>query len=132
MFVVSGVRGLIFHHSFADFCSLFFCLFQKEIEDYVHRIGRTGRCGRTGIATTFINRECVETTLLDLKHLLKEAKQKIPPVLETLEDVAQGSVGAQGIAGCGCKCQLLHEFLAWFVVVASSADRLCSCCSFVR
>ncbi|KAF9186010.1 DEAD-box ATP-dependent RNA helicase 35 [Haplosporangium sp. Z 767] len=27
----------------------------KEIEDYVHRIGRTGRSGKTGIATTFIN-----------------------------------------------------------------------------
>ena len=28
----------------------------KEIEDYVHRIGRTGRAGKTGVATTFINR----------------------------------------------------------------------------
>jgi ATP-dependent RNA helicase DDX41 len=28
----------------------------KEIEDYVHRIGRTGRCGKTGVATSFINR----------------------------------------------------------------------------
>mgnify|MGYP003571761697 CR=1 FL=1 len=28
----------------------------KEIENYVHRIGRTGRCGKTGLATTFINR----------------------------------------------------------------------------
>ncbi|KAL0663382.1 hypothetical protein Bca4012_100219 [Brassica carinata] len=27
-----------------------------EIENYVHRIGRTGRCGKTGIATTFINK----------------------------------------------------------------------------
>lgn len=27
----------------------------SEIENYVHRIGRTGRCGKTGIATTFIN-----------------------------------------------------------------------------
>ena len=24
----------------------------------VHRIGRTGRCGKTGIATTFINKTC--------------------------------------------------------------------------
>ena len=24
----------------------------------VHRIGRTGRCGKTGIATTFINKNC--------------------------------------------------------------------------
>jgi ATP-dependent RNA helicase DDX41 len=52
----------------------------------VHRIGRTGRCGKTGVATSFINRECSETFLLDLKHLLREAKQKIPPVLTTLND----------------------------------------------
>ena len=30
-----------------------------EIENYVHRIGRTGRCGKTGIATTFINKNQV-------------------------------------------------------------------------
>ncbi len=31
-----------------------------EIENYVHRIGRTGRCGKTGIATTFINKNQVQ------------------------------------------------------------------------
>jgi ATP-dependent RNA helicase DDX41 len=39
----------------------------------VHRIGRTGRCGKTGIATTFINKNQSESILLDLKHLLKVA-----------------------------------------------------------
>ncbi|CAJ0760246.1 14969_t:CDS:10 [Entrophospora sp. SA101] len=58
----------------------------KEIENYVHRIGRTGRSGKTGVATTFINMNCSEQILLDLKHLLKEAKQRVPPVLEVLED----------------------------------------------
>ena len=52
-----------------------------EIENYVHRIGRTGRSGKTGIATTFINKNQSESILLDLKHLLKEAKQRIPPIL---------------------------------------------------
>jgi ATP-dependent RNA helicase DDX41 len=28
-----------------------------EIENYVHRIGRRGRCGKAGIATTFINKK---------------------------------------------------------------------------
>ncbi|KFQ79129.1 putative ATP-dependent RNA helicase DDX41, partial [Phoenicopterus ruber ruber] len=32
----------------------------EEIENYVHRIGRTGRSGNTGIATTFINKACGE------------------------------------------------------------------------
>jgi ATP-dependent RNA helicase DDX41 len=57
-----------------------------EIENYVHRIGRTGRCGKTGVATTFINKLVEETTLLDLKHLLIEAKQRVPPVLLALDD----------------------------------------------
>jgi ATP-dependent RNA helicase DDX41 len=48
----------------------------KEIEDYVHEIGRTGRSGKTGIATTFVNMNTQEQTLLDLKYLLLEAKQK--------------------------------------------------------
>ena len=79
----------------------------EAIENYVHRIGRTGRCGKTGIATTFINREQSETTLLDLKHLLKEAKQRVPPVLLALDDpleamqAAAAASGAKGCAFCG-------------------------------
>lgn len=103
----------------------------------VHRIGRTGRSGKTGIATTFINKGCGkekyqssqisnevlcrssdfqnictyvfsciwlkagvkwqyvhrkcmsfpidESVLMDLKALLVEAKQKVPPVLQVLQ-----------------------------------------------
>lgn len=83
----------------------------KEIEDYVHRIGRTGRCGKTGVATTFINRECAETTLLDLKHLLREAKQKIPPVLMTLPDPTDTAIDVQGIKGCAYCGGLGHRIL---------------------
>ncbi|KAI9482761.1 MAG: P-loop containing nucleoside triphosphate hydrolase protein [Benjaminiella poitrasii] len=74
----------------------------KEIEDYVHRIGRTGRSGKTGIATTFINLNCSEQIRLDLKHLLKEAKQRIPPFLAAMEDPTEkyGSL-AGGCSFCG-------------------------------
>jgi len=72
----------------------------SEIENYVHRIGRTGRCGKTGVATTFINKSCEETTLLDLKHLLKEARQRIPPVLMMLDDPRDRNGGA-GCSYCG-------------------------------
>ncbi|KAJ2165246.1 DEAD-box ATP-dependent RNA helicase 35 [Coemansia sp. RSA 520] len=58
----------------------------KEIENYTHRIGRTGRAGKTGVATTFINRNSSEQVLLDLKHILIEAKQRVPPVLLTIDD----------------------------------------------
>jgi ATP-dependent RNA helicase DDX41 len=56
----------------------------EDIENYVHRIGRTGRRGRTGVATTFVNKSIEEALLLDLKHLLLEAKQKIPEFLQTI------------------------------------------------
>ncbi|CAJ1947225.1 unnamed protein product [Cylindrotheca closterium] len=71
-----------------------------EIENYVHRIGRTGRCGKTGVATTFINKSCDETCLLDLKHLLREARQRIPPVLMMLEDPRDQN-GGLGCSYCG-------------------------------
>ena len=29
----------------------------KTIEDYTHRIGRTGRAGKTGVAVTFLTKE---------------------------------------------------------------------------
>lgn len=58
----------------------------REIEDYVHRIGRTGRSGHTGIATTFINHDTSQSILLDLKYLLIESKQRIPPFLESVND----------------------------------------------
>ncbi|KDP30902.1 hypothetical protein JCGZ_15514 [Jatropha curcas] len=74
-----------------------------EIENYIHRIGRTGRCDKTGTVTTFINKNQCETTLLDLKHLLQEAKQRIPPVLAELQDLnADGETitNASGVKGC--------------------------------
>lgn len=80
----------------------------KEIENYVHRIGRTGRCGRTGVATTFVNKNQEETILLDLKALLVEAGQNVPPFLQQIDSVAttQGHNteeigGVKGCAYCG-------------------------------
>lgn len=73
----------------------------KDIETYVHRIGRTGRSGKTGVATTFVNKSVSEGLLLDLKHLLVEAKQRIPPVLLALEDPSEGVIH-DASAGDGC------------------------------
>ncbi|EUD68400.1 hypothetical protein C922_01422 [Plasmodium inui San Antonio 1] len=72
----------------------------KDIENYVHRIGRTGRCGKTGIATTFINKNQEEAILLDLKALLIEAKQKIPPFLEMLDSKGINLKEIGGVKGC--------------------------------
>ncbi|KAL7294286.1 hypothetical protein TKK_0012301 [Trichogramma kaykai] len=75
-----------------------------DVENYVHRIGRTGRSSQTGIATTFINKSNDESILLDLKHLLREAKQKIPPFLLEIysENEKYLNVGdEQGCSYCG-------------------------------
>lgn len=60
-----------------------------DIENYVHRIGRTGRGSATGTATTMINNKVEENVLADLKHLLLEAKQKIPPFLASIVTEAE-------------------------------------------
>jgi ATP-dependent RNA helicase DDX41 len=73
----------------------------KEIENYVHRIGRTGRCGKTGVATTFINKSVDEQLLLDLKYLLVEAKQRLPPVLLALDDPAEEARKLAAASGLG-------------------------------
>jgi len=48
-----------------------------DIDDYVHRIGRTGRAGNTGISTAFFNRGN-RGVVRDLIDLLKEANQEVP------------------------------------------------------
>ena len=74
----------------------------NEIEDYVHRIGRTGRGGSTGIATTFVDPSmCSEAVLLDLKLLLAEAKQFIPPFLSNLGEVTSNYLPCSICGGLG-------------------------------
>ncbi|CAG5132902.1 unnamed protein product [Candidula unifasciata] len=72
----------------------------EDIENYVHRIGRTGRKGQTGVATTFVNKSVDESILLDLKHLLKEANQRVPAFLATLESEAEKYLDIAGDVGC--------------------------------
>lgn len=51
------------------------------IDEYVHRIGRTGRIGHTGLATSFYN-ESNEDLAPGIVNLLLETGQKIPDFLE--------------------------------------------------
>lgn len=80
----------------------------KEIENYIHRIGRTGRGKKKGVATTLINRSCSPTILMDLKELLIESKQRIPLFLQELtgsdvdfEKELETSTGLKGCSYCG-------------------------------
>jgi ATP-dependent RNA helicase DDX3X len=71
-----------------------------DIDDYVHRIGRTGRAGNTGIATAFFNRgnRGIVRELLDL---LKEANQEVPQFLETIARESSFGGGGRGRGGGG-------------------------------
>ncbi|XP_026529836.1 ATP-dependent RNA helicase DDX3X isoform X2 [Notechis scutatus] len=55
----------------------------SDIEEYVHRIGRTGRVGNLGLATSFFNDRNSNITK-DLLDLLVEAKQEVPSWLENM------------------------------------------------
>merc|ERR1712062_573656 len=72
-----------------------------DIENYVHRIGRTGRGSAQGTATTMINNKVEENVLADLKHLLLEAKQKIPPFLASIVTEAEVLGDLGGCTYCG-------------------------------
>ncbi|KAF8252687.1 ATP-dependent RNA helicase ded1 [Wilcoxina mikolae CBS 423.85] len=73
-----------------------------DIDDYVHRIGRTGRAGNTGIATAFFNRGN-RGVVRELIDLLKEANQEVPAFLETVarEGGYGGGRGGSGRPGGG-------------------------------
>jgi ATP-dependent RNA helicase DDX3X len=67
-----------------------------DIDDYVHRIGRTGRAGNTGMSTAFFNRGN-RGVVRDLIELLKEANQEVPTFLETI--ARESSFGGGGRGG---------------------------------
>lgn len=63
------------------------------IEDYVHRIGRTGRAGATGLAISFFT-EKHSRFARELVVILTEAKQPVPPELLALVRGGGGGSGA--------------------------------------
>ncbi|XP_067121853.1 ATP-dependent RNA helicase DDX3X-like [Centruroides vittatus] len=60
----------------------------SDIEEYVHRIGRTGRVGNLGLATSFFN-EKNRNMALDLVELITETKQEMPEWLAALAKEVQ-------------------------------------------
>lgn len=69
-----------------------------DIDDYVHRIGRTGRAGNTGHSTAFFNRGN-RGVVRDLLELLKEANQEVPAFLETIARESSFGGGGGGRGG---------------------------------
>ncbi|XP_044259020.1 ATP-dependent RNA helicase dbp2-like isoform X1 [Tribolium madens] len=90
--------------------------YPSNSEDYVHRIGRTGRSQRTGTAYTFFTPSNANKAA-DLVSVLKEAKQVINPKLQEMADNRNwGSNGNSGRGrnrwGRGRGHQLSHRSLS--------------------
>ncbi|KAG8319357.1 ATP-dependent RNA helicase ddx3x [Homalodisca vitripennis] len=72
----------------------------NDVEEYVHRIGRTGRMGNLGTATSFFNAKN-KNLVRDLLELLVETKQEVPPWLEDMlrevgQPMSRGRGGSKG------------------------------------
>ncbi|KAL1301813.1 hypothetical protein AAFC00_006001 [Neodothiora populina] len=74
--------------------------YPNNSEDYIHRIGRTGRAGANGTAITFFTTENSKQAR-DLVNVLKEANQQIDPRLQEMVRYGGGGGGGWGGRGRG-------------------------------
>ncbi|KAM4602161.1 ATP-dependent RNA helicase DDX4-like [Polymixia lowei] len=65
----------------------------NNIDEYVHRIGRTGRCGNTGKAMSFYDPEADQQLARSLVKVLSKAQQEVPSWLEQAASSAHGTTG---------------------------------------
>lgn len=70
----------------------------SNTDDYVHRIGRTGRAGNTGAALSFINEKNTNIAR-ELRDLLDENEQEVPPWLNQMCNFSGRSSGGRGGGG---------------------------------
>nr|QIJ58490.1 DEAD-box helicase 4 protein [Oryzias celebensis] len=63
----------------------------NNIDDYVHRIGRTGRCGNVGRAVSFYDPDVDNQLARSLVSVLSKAQQEVPSWLEESAFSAHGS-----------------------------------------
>eukprot|EP00899_Mesostigma_viride_P003291 jgi/Mesvir1/12963/Mv05974-RA.2 len=67
--------------------------FPNGVEDYIHRIGRTGRAGATGTAYSFFTTKDAKYAR-ELCRVLEEAGQIVPPQLQAM--IGMGPQGGSG------------------------------------
>nr|BAE94497.1 Vasa [Polyandrocarpa misakiensis] len=69
----------------------------NEIDEFVHRVGRTGRCGNLGQATSFYSDNKDGMLARSLVKVLADAQQEVPEWLESCAESAIGtSFGPKG------------------------------------
>ena len=74
--------------------------FPLQVEDYVHRIGRTGRAGKEGKAFTFFTHEN-RGAANELIEILQGADQQVPLALQAMQRKGGGGGGGRGFRGGG-------------------------------
>lgn len=77
-----------------------------QIEDYVHRIGRTGRAGNSGTAYTFFTSDNAKLAA-DLIKILSEASQEVNPKLHEMAHQARGMMSRKYHKKSASQCYVL-------------------------
>jgi len=75
--------------------------FPNDMENYIHRIGRTGRAGKKGTAVSFFVAEKNGRMARELVDILQRTSQNIPLELQSLASFSGGSRGGGGGRGRG-------------------------------
>jgi len=74
--------------------------FPNNVEDYVHRIGRTGRAGAKGTAVTLFTSNNSKSAR-DLISLMRDADQVVPERLEEMSRYSKPGGGGHSRYGRG-------------------------------
>jgi len=75
--------------------------FPKEMESYIHRVGRTGRAGKKGYAVSFFVAEKNSKLARELIEILMRSGQQVPPELQSMASFSGGYGGGGGGRGRG-------------------------------
>ncbi|GMT28700.1 hypothetical protein PFISCL1PPCAC_19997, partial [Pristionchus fissidentatus] len=75
----------------------------KELDEYIHRIGRTGRVGNAGRSTSFIDAEQDVALIQPLLTMLAEADQMVPDWMSDLSGSSFNSGGGDTGSGWGAE-----------------------------
>ncbi|KAK4404131.1 DEAD-box ATP-dependent RNA helicase 52C [Sesamum angolense] len=73
----------------------------RAVDDYVHRIGRTGRAGKSGLATAFFSEKNAPLAKA-LVELMQETNQEIPEWLNKYAKTTYTGGGSGRSSGHGC------------------------------
>ncbi|KAL0340517.1 UNVERIFIED_CONTAM: DEAD-box ATP-dependent RNA helicase 52C [Sesamum radiatum] len=73
----------------------------RAVDDYVHRIGRTGRAGKSGLATAFFSEKNAPLAKA-LVELMQETNQEIPEWLNKYAKTTYNGGGGGRSSGHGC------------------------------